>query len=106
MMNKITFQGTKSVGVIYANSSFAALIEHALGMRGYRVTKGDLVNPWLDGSGRTELTAVKGRLNTEESNQLLFFVADDSAKEAAWRAIRLSYPSAIASKVEKLNRPA
>jgi hypothetical protein len=106
MMNKITFLGTESVGVIYVNPSFATVIEHALGVRGYRVTKGDLVNPWLDGSGHTELIAVKGRLGKEESSALLFFTADDIAKEATWRAIRLSHPNATPSKVEKLNRPA
>ena len=106
MMNKITFLGTENERVLYANSTFATLIERALVVRGYHVTKSGLVNPWLDGSGHAELTAVKGRLNKGESDRLLFFTADDSAKEAAWEAIRLSHPGAVASKLEKLSRPA
>lgn len=105
MMNKITFLGTESVGVLYANPTFATLIERALGVRGYRVSKDDTVNPWLDGSGHSEMVATTGSLSKEDCDLLLFFTADEDTTDTAWEAIRLSFPEA-SSTLAKLSRPA
>lgn len=105
-MRKVIFKGTETEHVIYSPPGTAQSVERALEARGYTASLGQDGSPWREDASRTEMFAVRGKLNGADSGALLFLADTEEAVDAAWEAIFLYFPGCYSEKLEKLTRPA
>jgi hypothetical protein len=106
MLEKLTINGRNSERELYVHPDKMALIERALEVGGYRVTRGGTVNPWQEqGTTRNEMIATSGRISKDASDGLLYLTDNEEDAKAAWAAISLCHPQASCSP-QGLERPA
>ena len=106
MLEKLTINGSSSERELYVHPDRMALVERALEVSGYLVTRGGTVNPWQEHfTARSEMIATSGRLSKEAASGLVLLTDSEENAQAAWAAITLCHPQASCT-TQKLERPA